>query len=118
MKKPVSIEEAKILERESWSEKQFTAQVIAIARGLGWRVAHFRPAKTAKGWRTAVQGDGAGFPDLLMFRRKRKIAWELKVKKNIPSLDQLEWLSALELAGFEIALCYPRHWDLMMRDLE
>jgi hypothetical protein len=45
------------------SEAAFTDAVIELARLGGWRVAHFRPARTASGWRTPVQGDGAGFPD-------------------------------------------------------
>lgn len=43
-------------------ERQWQAQVIELARILGWRVAHFRPALTKHGWRTPVQADGAGFP--------------------------------------------------------
>lgn len=34
--------------------------------GLGYRVAHFRPEKTAHDWRTAVAADGKGYPDLAM----------------------------------------------------
>ncbi len=32
-----------------------------------WRIAHFRPAKTEKGWRTPMTGD-VGFPDLVIAR--------------------------------------------------
>jgi len=34
------------------SEADFESRVVDFARLLGWRVAHFRPARTAKGWRT------------------------------------------------------------------
>jgi hypothetical protein len=39
--------------------------VIDLPHLLGWRAAHFRPARTATGWRTPVAADGAGFPDLV-----------------------------------------------------
>lgn len=113
-----TLEELKALERDSWSEKTFIAQTIAVASGLGWLTAHFRPAKTAKGWRTAVQGHGLGFPDLILVRGPLKIAWELKVKKNKPSPEQEAWLAALEMCGFETAVCYPKHWETMCKILE
>ena len=79
------------------SEKAFTAQVIQLAQRLGWKVAHFRPAMTAKGWRTAVQGDGVGFPDLVLVHRKkcRLIFAELKRETGEPSPEQHEWLDDL-----------------------
>jgi hypothetical protein len=43
-------------------------QVLELAKICGWRTAHFRPAKTSKGWRTPVSGDGAGLPDLILVR--------------------------------------------------
>ena len=46
------------------SERELQDAVIQLARLLGWRVAHFRPAMTTRGWRTPVSADGAGFPDL------------------------------------------------------
>jgi len=44
------------------TEAEFLAQVLAYARLHGWRAVHFRAARVGTGWRTAVQGDGAGFP--------------------------------------------------------
>lgn len=78
------------------TEAEFTRQVIELAQHLGWRVAHFRPAQTSKGWRTAVSGDGAGFPDLVMVRDGRLIFAELKVGKNKLSPQQDEWLRELQ----------------------
>jgi hypothetical protein len=64
----------------------------------GWRAAHFRPARTAKGWRTPVAADGAGFPDLVLVRRTRIVAAELKSGRvtrtacGIPATDErLSW---------------------------
>ena len=66
--------------RLTWSEDELLTDTIQRAQGHGFRVAHFRPAKTAKGWRTAVQGDGLGFPDLVMLRDGRCVVVELKAK--------------------------------------
>ncbi|MBX7169273.1 MAG: hypothetical protein K1X74_23270 [Pirellulales bacterium] len=91
------------------SESGFTAQVLAYAKAMGWRTAHFRPAQTAKGWRTAVQGDGKGFPDLILVRERVVVA-ELKVGCNVPSLEQLAWLEAFAGAGVESYTWRPADW--------
>src|SRR5215813_9770420 len=39
-------------------------------------------AEAATGWRTAVSGDGAGFPDLLLVRAERLVVAELKVGRG------------------------------------
>ena len=54
------------------TEAQFTAQVIRLAMLYGWQVCHFRPAKTARGWRTAIQGH-VGAPDIIAARNGRVI---------------------------------------------
>ena len=79
------------------SEKDFLEQVIDLAHVFGWKVAHFRPAKTEHGWRTAIQADGKGFPDLVMVHaeKKRLIFAELKSEIGKPSPEQGEWLEDL-----------------------
>lgn len=74
-----------------------------LARVLGWRVAHFRPAQTKRGWRTAVAGDGAGFPDLVLVHRakERVIFAELKSQRGKLAPEQVEWREALLAAGVE-----------------
>ena len=91
-------------------EKDWQSQVIDLARLLGWRVAHFRPAQTSKGWRTAVAADGAGFPDLVLVR-DRTIFAELKREKGPLKADQVEWLRGLRAADAETYLLRPRHFD-------
>lgn len=93
-------------------EGEFQDQVIKLARLFGWRVAHFRPAKTSKGWRTPVSADGKGFPDLVMAKSPLKIVAELKTDKGKTSPDQDEWLEAL---GPTTDVCLvtvwrPRDW--------
>jgi hypothetical protein len=52
-------------------EQSFQSVVIEVARLAGWRVAHFRAARTVKGWKVPVTADGAGWPDLVLVRPPR-----------------------------------------------
>lgn len=84
--------------------------VIALAKLRGWRVAHFRPARTEKGWRTPVEGD-AGFPDLVLVRGGRLIFAELKSQRGKVTLDQHEWLDELgSVEGIEARVWRPQDW--------
>jgi len=76
------------------SEQQFTDAVIELAQYRGWRVAHFRPARTIKGWRTAVQGD-KGFPDLVLARNGVVLFAELKTQRGRVAKDQEKWFDAI-----------------------
>lgn len=76
-------------------ESAFQGQVIDLARYTGWRVAHFRPARTERGWRTAVAADGAGFVDLVLVRGPELLFVELKTRTGKASSEQREWLDAL-----------------------
>ena len=93
------------------TEQQFQAQVLQLARLLGWRSAHFRPALTTRGWRTPVQGDGAGFPDTVLVRRGRLVVAELKSAAGKLSAEQSAWLEALSAAGCETFLWRPADFD-------
>lgn len=77
------------------TEAEFTRQVIDLAHARGWLVMHQRPARTSKGWRTAISGD-IGFPDLVMVRDGRLVFAELKVGKNKMSAAQERWIEQLQ----------------------
>ena len=98
------------LQHTKITEAGFTQAVIAFARLHGWRTLHMRPARTAKGWRTPVAGDGVGFPDLLMCRGDEVIASELKVGKNKLSAAQQDWITALEAAGVKVYCWRETDW--------
>lgn len=102
------------------SEASFTRQVIQLAKLKGWRVAHFRPAMTKKGWRTAVQGDGAGFFDLVLVRPPRIIFSELKSDVGRLSPAQEEWWEAIDACRnwVELHVWRPSSWDEIVRVLE
>lgn len=93
--------------KEKLTEAEFTRMVLKLARLRGWRTAHFRPAMRKDGsYRTAVQGDGVGFPDLLLVRGNVMLAAELKVGKNRTTPEQDEWLEAFDL----VRGCYAMQW--------
>jgi len=96
-------------------EKDFQKQVLDYAKLTGWRCCHFRGAwsKDGKRYMTPVQGDGAGFPDLVLVRGKRLIYAELKQDKGIASPAQKEWLYALTEASQEVYLWRPRDWFII-----
>jgi hypothetical protein len=83
------------------SEAEFLAQVLAFAKLHGWRSFHARAARTAKGWRTPVAGDGKGFLDCL-FARERLVFAELKAKGGRVTPEQQEWIDGLRAAGAEV----------------
>jgi hypothetical protein len=94
------------------TEKELQTGVIELARVLGWRCAHFRPAQTSKGWRTPVGADGAGWPDLFLCR-ERVVALELKATGGKLRPEQADWLRALLDAGQEVYVCRPSDLDAL-----
>lgn len=82
------------------TEAEMTTAILDAARVLHWRVAHFRPALTKHGWRTAVSGDGQGFVDLVMVHPRAGVWWvELKAKGGRLTPEQARWRDDLEAAG-------------------
>lgn len=78
------------------TEAAFQQQVTDLAEVRGWGWAHFRPARTANGWRTPVSGPlGAGWPDLVLVRGERLIFAELKAARGRLSTRQRAVLEAL-----------------------
>lgn len=80
------------------SERDFSSQVEDLFKIYGWVYAHFRPAQTAKGWRTAMSGT-KGFPDYVAARikdgKRRVLFLELKSEDGQPAPEQTEWLRLL-----------------------
>jgi len=95
----------------SVTEEEFTNQVLELAKLYHWRSAHFRQARTDKGWRTAVSGDGKGFPDTILVKGSRIIVAELKVGKNQATPEQELWLEAFRLTPAEVYVWRPDDWN-------
>lgn len=101
------------------SEESLQSAVIDLAQLRGWKVAHFAPARTEKGWRTPVRADGKGFPDLVLVKGRRLIFAELKSQKGRVSPEQAAWLDALsgdaflapgEYRDVEVKVWRPADW--------
>ncbi len=97
--------------RIEMSEQDLLKCVLDTAKVFGWLTAHFRPAMLKNGnWRTAVSGDGKGFPDVVLLRDNRSLAWELKSAKGKATHEQQTWLSAFKRAGWEARVIRPEDW--------
>ena len=88
------------------TEDDLLSAVIDLARWRRWLVMHSRPARTAQGWRTAVQGD-VGFVDLVIARNGVVWFFELKSEKGRLGKGQAEWATAL---GMQYRLFRPSDW--------
>src|SRR5262249_59570231 len=84
----LTVAEVQALARSLWTEAQFTRQVIALAKLHAWTVCHFRAARTRHSWRTPVQGDGKGWPDLVLLKGQRVLWVELKTASGRLTPDQ------------------------------
>ena len=92
------------------TEAELQEAVVGVARTLGWRVAHVRPARTEKGWRTAWSYDGKGFVDLTLVREWRLLFVELKGERGKVAPEQQGWLDALDETPNEVHVWRPRDW--------
>lgn len=100
------------------SEREFTSQVITLARLCGWRCVHFRPARTEKGWRTAGQGNIVGWPDIFAVKDGKIIVMELKIGKAKPTHEQAAWLADFAGAGVQAFVFTPADWPEIVKLLK
>lgn len=91
------------------TEAELMNAIIEAARLLSWKCAHFRAARTAGGWRTPLQADAKGWPDLVMVR-DRVVFAEVKVGRGRLSAEQEAWFGWLEAAGCELYLWREHDW--------
>lgn len=102
------------------TEKQFSQQVVDLAKMLGWRI-----------YRTWLPiHSPAGFPDLVLLKPPRLIFAELESEKGQTTPKQDEWLEDLRAAstrqdhcgmpehvGFDVFLWRPDDLDAIARIL-
>lgn len=90
--------------------RELEKAIIALARSLGWKVAHTPRLQDVRGnWRTPIAADGKGFPDLLLVR-DRLIVVECKSGAGKLSAEQESWLTAFRLAGIAAHVWTPAEW--------
>lgn len=90
-------------------EDDLLRDILKLCKILHLRTAHFRAARTANGWATPVQGDGKGFPDLVIVGGG-VLYRELKSNTGYPSQEQRAWISALGASGADVGVWRPRDW--------
>jgi len=85
------------------TEDELLREVQKLAKLNGWLFAHFRPARTQKGWRTLMQGD-RGFIDCVLAKHIHQyprnsdpqvLHLELKSEGGRLRPEQAKWLAAL-----------------------
>ena len=91
------------------TESDLQRGVIELAQRLRWKVMHPLPAQTRKGWATATQGDGQGYPDLTLVR-ERIVFVELKAEGKYLSVNQKMWRDWILGAGGEWYCWKPLQW--------
>ena len=107
-------------EKPPESEAQFMGAVIELAHTYGWSVASFRPARLKaqdgkERWRTPVQADGAGWPDLVLARPGSPIYFlEVKSESGKVSPEQAGWLRLLDRAGSPALVVRPSDWKKLV----
>jgi len=88
------------------TEKEFSQQVIDLARIFGWKV--------YRTW-TSIHSP-AGYPDLCLVRLSRLIFAELKSERGKTTPAQQEWLDILDATGkCEVYLWRPDDIDEIAR---
>jgi hypothetical protein len=83
------------------SETDLQRTIIDACKIYGFRVSHFRPAKTERGWRTPVQGH-TGFPDLAIAGYGHLLLAELKSGRGKLRPDQAMWQAAIPAENYRI----------------
>lgn len=97
--------------RASMSEAQLAEAIYGLAHAYGWLFVHFRPARTAKGYRTSFTGD-EGFPDVVLVKPPRVLFLELKAERGRIRPMQQVWGAALEQCpGVIYRVCRPNGLD-------
>jgi hypothetical protein len=82
------------------TEKEFLAQVVALARLTGWLAYHTHDS----------QHSAAGFPDLVLVKGRSVLFIELKVGTNPLTPEQARWLEALATAGQNARVWRVEDW--------
>jgi hypothetical protein len=98
------------------SEDELLAHLVAELRRTGHLLTHFRPARTAKGWRTPMTGD-PGFPDVVALsppdaagRCLHKVA-EVKRLTGRYRPGQEQWLAWYRASGALVVTLRPGQFE-------
>lgn len=83
------------------TEAEFQRLVVEYAEWNGWKTYHTFDSRRSN----------AGFPDLVLVRKRRLLFVELKSEKGRVTNDQKAWLADLQLCpGVDTCLWRPSDW--------
>ncbi len=92
------------------SEADLQKCILDLCGLLRLHTAHFRPSQIGGRWQTAVSGDAAGFPDLVIVGPGGLAFAELKSTKGRVTASQQAWLNQLRNAGQTAVVWTPAAW--------
>lgn len=87
------------------SEAGFQAAVVELAELTGWRTFHPHDSRRSN----------PGWPDLVLARPPVTIVAELKTEQGRVSVEQTEWLDALNACGIRAVVWRPEDWPAIER---
>jgi len=93
---------------DTMTERELSNNIVKEAKELGWMV--------YRTWNS--MHSPAGFPDLIMIRHTRLLAWELKSAKGKMRPLQQEWIDALsQVHGVEAKIVRPDNLEEAYKEL-
>ena len=85
---------------DGWTEAQFQAHIVRVARELGWEVYHSYSSRRSE----------PGFPDLVLVK-ERTLFREIKTEKGRLTAAQIRWLNKLTQSGEDAEVWRPGDWE-------
>ena len=99
-------------------EEDCVDTIAEAAQVLGFLVHHSRPARTAKGWRTPIQGN-AGFVDLVIVGHGKSWFIEAKRRPLKPTPEQMLWATEMIKAGLDARLVFvPEESEALIAEMK
>lgn len=105
----ITLQHYRLLMAHDMAEATLVDRIVELAGDMGWRAYHQRPARTARGYRTALQGH-KGFPDLVLASGQQTIFVECKSHTGQLDADQRRWRDVLTAGGADWRLWRPMDW--------
>jgi len=103
---------------EKMTGSKLQDMIVEAAHPLGYKAAHFRGGLRKDGsYRTPVQYDAKGFPDLILVKGTLGIAFECKAEDEKVSAAQDEWIRWWREVGFIAYVVRPSDWDEIVKIL-
>ncbi|MFP4514026.1 MAG: VRR-NUC domain-containing protein [Acidimicrobiales bacterium] len=90
--------------------QQIQDAVVDAAHLLGYIAFHQRPARTTSGWRSTVEYDGKGFPDLVLAGGRGVMFLEIKGDGDRIRPDQRKWLDHLNAGEASARIVTSTDW--------